>query len=232
LSTILQPTLHNLPTKFGCFYHFIQVCESFYNIHYNLIHSHNDNSSLCHRPCINTKYKQRFTMKLLLHYLLFLIYSTLIFTVTLGVHQERLPLAALSAPPAIILSYFLLPSYYINHLTLISTSSMPSIMPTSMNHQKLYYLTAWQSTHASTYKLISFPMKRLCVLTPAPVVAFATTNMILHPTLPESVLHGISSGLPIKGICTIKWTLQDNLGNYITMFLPNNDVFLRLQCAC
>jgi hypothetical protein len=35
-------------------------------------------------------------------------------------------------------------------------------------------------------------------------------------------LHGITSGLQIEGVGTIKWTLQDDSGHDITIFLPNS----------
>jgi len=41
-------------------------------------------------------------------------------------------------------------------------------------------------------------------------------------TTTSPVLQGISSGLQLEGIGTLQWALQDNLGNDITIILPNS----------
>jgi hypothetical protein len=100
---------------------------------------------------------------------------------------------------------------------------MHPITAHSTNHQNLCYLTAWQSTHASTSRMMKFSSeKALCIDSGASCcISNDKHDFTSFSTTEPSVLHGISSGLQIEGIGTLKWTLQDDLGNDITMLLPN-----------
>ena len=81
-----------------------------------------------------------------------------------------------------------------------------------------------QSTNASTSKLVKFSSKKaLCIDSGASCcISNDKLNFTSFTTMESSVLHGITSGLQIEGVGTIKWTLQDDSGHDITIFLPNS----------
>ncbi len=101
---------------------------------------------------------------------------------------------------------------------------MPSISVNSTDQQKLCYLMAWQSTNASTSKLMKFSSeKALCIDSGASCcISNDKLDFTTLTTTESSVLHGITSGLQIEGVDTIKWTLKDDSGHDITIFLPNS----------
>jgi hypothetical protein len=92
-------------------------------------------------------------MKFSLHHLLFLLYITPIFTITLGIYSDALPLPALTVNPTIGL-YTLLLASKIHRLPITSRpfAKFIKIPAKSSDYQKFCYLMAWQSTQASTEK--------------------------------------------------------------------------------
>jgi hypothetical protein len=141
----LHSRLLHLLSKLGALYHYIQV------IYLTFIHSHNFSTHLLCPSTIQTRTRRQFIMKFSLHHLLFIPYITPIFTVTLGIFSDALPLPALTVTPTIGL-YMLLLASKIHRLPIISRpfANFIKITAKSSNYQKFCYLMAWQSTQAST----------------------------------------------------------------------------------
>ncbi len=92
------------------------------------------------------------------------------------------------------------------------------------NQDKLCYLHAWQSTNASTIRLLRFSSNRpICINTGASCcISNVKSDFIKFQESKSSVFHGISSGLSITGTGTLKWSINNDNGDEVIIHLPNS----------
>jgi hypothetical protein len=221
--SIYNPILH-LPSKLGALHHCIQIYEWFYNIYHLFVNSHNGHPIYFRSSVSHPIQCRRIAPKFSLHHLSFFIYIIFTSFVTLGVHQHVLPSIILGTPPAMILCWCSSSSSFIHRFQQLPISSTCLINAYSTNYQKLCYLTAWQSTHASTLRLMEFSSdKALCIDSGASCcISNDKRDFTSFTMTTSSVLNGILSRLQIESIGTLQLTLQDDLGNDITILLPNS----------
>jgi hypothetical protein len=181
-----SPSLLHIPYKLGPLTDCILIYEWFYNSFYYRL-----NSSSQLFPSITTYSTKRHQKQpvISLHHLLFFIYIFFNILLVYSIHIDILPISYLGVLPAIFLGGCTIthPSPLILLDTLYSSSIvLPSIQPTSSNHDKLY-LTAWQSTMNANTKLMKFSSEQaICIDTGA---SCSISNnkllplLLLHPLL-------------------------------------------------
>jgi len=99
-----------------------------------------------------------------------------------------------------------------------------SFRTTSCNTKKLAMLSAWQTTNEKTSTIMDYVpgSKATCIDTGASACISNDKRDFLtfHPTTNQTI-SGIRSGLTVKGRCTLLWTITDNEGNKITLYVSD-----------
>jgi hypothetical protein len=124
---------------------------------------------------------------------------------------------------AVFFSQFRQPNtaiYTIPHLT----RNIPTLKPLLTESDKLSFLTAWQSTTATSVRLMKFSNDQaICIDTGASVCISNRKSDFINftPHDSSSVLKGITSGLQIHGTGTLKWSILTDDGDEVTLYLHN-----------
>jgi hypothetical protein len=178
-----------------------------------------------------------------LHHLLFLVYVLANFLIVSGVYTDQFPLHTLSIIPSITSGLYIYhQNNNIQQQSPLSTSPpLSQICPLltnqpntatelNTNTEKLCYLNTWQSSNAATTRFLCFSSDHpVCIDTGASCCISNNKSDFTHfKESTSSVLHGISSGLSIHGTGTIKWSINDDNGDKIILYLRK---FQKHQCA-
>jgi hypothetical protein len=111
------------------------------------------------------------------------------------------------------------------HLLASSVStSLPPVNEISTNHQKLCFLSAWQSTAAYNSRLMKFSDDHAICIDTGASCCISNCKDDLIPFAPSSstILKGISGGLSINGTGTLKWNILDDNGDEVALYIHNN----------
>ena len=239
------PLLH-VPYHSRLSHNVILIYESFYNQYTFLVHQANITNFLSQksRKTNGIRLRKRQYPALSLHHMLFFVYLLLNIIIVSGIHQNNLPIQALGFMPSIISALHMYQQQNKRHEcnqifqlhsskhqatqknidSPSSTALSPPLTKLHTNQEKLCYLHAWQSTNASTMRILRFSSNRpICIDTGASCcISNVKSDFINYQESKSSVLHGISSGLSIKGTGTLRWTINNNDGDEITIYLHNS----------
>lgn len=106
-----------------------------------------------------------------------------------------------------------------------SSSLYHSSHDLSTNSSKLAYLSAWQSTHNTTLKLMNFNPGGypICIDTGASsCISNNKSDFVnLHPTT-NTVLNGVGSGLNIDGVGTLCWKFTNDNEDEISLHIQDS----------
>jgi hypothetical protein len=172
-------------------------------------------------------------------YLFLLIYILFNLSLTTAIYHDTLPTTSLFSMPTIFSLYGLYylhttPKSFDHHSFIHSEPTLSSTPSSSLYHSshdlstnssKHAYLSAWQSTHNTTLKLMNFNPGGypICIDTGASsCISNNKSDFInLHSTT-NTVLNGIGSGLNIDGVGTLCWKFTNDNGDEISLHIQDS----------
>jgi hypothetical protein len=234
--------LKQVPYRLALLDNVVLIYESFYN-QYKVLFLNTCKTICRHSPKQATTHSNRIRRKsfyptLSIHHMLFLVYILLNLSIVVSIHQNILPMGTLGILPTIISCTYI---HEIQAKTFKKTSSTcspsriidPSLINLQTNKDKLCSLSAWQSSNNNTMRLLRFSSSRPICIDTSPSCCISN-NRSVFTTFKEStsaVIHGISSGLSIKGIATIQWSVINDDGDEVTIHL-HNSLYVRDTPMC
>jgi hypothetical protein len=159
------------------------------------------------------------------HPLRFIILLYFLFNISIvfAIHNNFISLSSLYITPTILGSTIIYKN--LNKSTssiFLPKLSIPTISETSSNSSKLSYLCAWQSLHKNSHRLMNFNPggKPICIDSGATCAISNNKSDFtdLASTL-NTVLHGITSGLNIEGKGTLCWSITNDSGDEIDLYI-------------
>jgi hypothetical protein len=220
-------TLLHIPYKFGPLTNCILVYEWFYNLFYHFVNLVFQLGHLIPTFVLPPSNKYLPCHPLLsLHRIFFFIYIFINIFIVTTIHAHELSLLYLSIIPFSLLGsspFFFRSHHHPFHISNTIQPTLPSITNLLSNHQKLCYLSAWQSTASHNMILMKFSNdKPICVDTGASCcISNDRQDFLTFALSTSTILQGIGSGLSISGTGTIKWTILDDSGDEVTLHLHN-----------
>jgi hypothetical protein len=107
-----------------------------------------------------------------------------------------------------------------NHKDLDHTS----FINTSCNAKKFAMLSAWQTTNERISTIMDYTTgsKAICIDTGASTcISNDKRDFVTLTTVTDQTISGIGSGLAVQGRSTLLWTISDNDGNKIKLYIAD-----------
>jgi hypothetical protein len=218
-------SLLTLPDNIGPFYNCVHIYTWFwYSFHLlHPIHLHQ------HKATKISSKKNKSTFHFHHFHLYILLYFLINIGMTAAIYNDRLPLIALSIIPTF------LGTTIIHHQVNTIPNNTPSIhqkapsstiiTKLSSNSDKLAYLCAWQSLNLNSHRFMNFNPggHPICVVSGAPCsISTNKFDFIEFTPTTNTVLCGITSGLQIEGKGTLRWTITNDSGDEIDLYIRDS----------
>jgi hypothetical protein len=161
-------------------------------------------------------------------FLLYLIYTLTQLGFVTAVQQNKASLSTLLITPLLFVScqcYNMVSSTPLHLLPSTTHTTIPQINKSASTSDKLSYLCAWSSVHASSSSLMNFTPggKPICIDTgTSSCISNDKTDFIELTPSTDTFLKGISSGLNIESKGTLCWKITNDFGNEVSLHIHNS----------